>query len=375
MKSQAPQVSIVLPTYNRRRTLLRAVHSVIAQTFQDWELIVVDDGSTDGSADLLDGLDPRVQCLRRANAGAAAARNAGLAVAAGRYLSFLDSDDEWLPHFLALTVGFLERHPDQGYVSTESFDMKPDGRCVRQDVDALDGHYVWLARRLQSHDLDLPEGSTDPYLRVYQRCQPLGEWAHAHAPEQLREEPWLRWYQGDIAEKYRWGYFHALWCIVARRELVAAAGPFAEGRRSCNDLEFLIELARRAPSNMIAVPSVRKNLVAADAGAAQLSRGRSYADFTRNFAQVIHQCFLSRDPHNAELQRIYAFRRLEAAKAALSNGLRTEAREHLRVAGATLNWPSLWILRAMAWCAPTDTLARAGYALYNQLESRFPALV
>ncbi|MEY2876335.1 MAG: hypothetical protein RLZZ373_3706, partial [Pseudomonadota bacterium] len=106
-----PEVSIILPTFNRVDVIGRAVSSVLRQTFHDWELIVVDDGSTDGTRARLEGLDPRLRYIGQANQGVYVARNTGLQAARGRYVTFLDSDDEWLPHFLALTTAFLRAHP------------------------------------------------------------------------------------------------------------------------------------------------------------------------------------------------------------------------------------------------------------------------
>ena len=94
-KSTMPLVSIILPTYNRADTIRRAIRSVEAQTYTNWELIVIDDGSTDGTADQVAGLDARVRIIRQGNQGTAGARNAGLKASRGEYLAFLDSDDEW----------------------------------------------------------------------------------------------------------------------------------------------------------------------------------------------------------------------------------------------------------------------------------------
>src|SRR6202000_2278953 len=97
-----PKVSIILPTYNRADTIMRAVRSVQAQTFQDWELIVVDDGSTDDTASLLAGVETRMVLTRQPNRGFTEARNAGIRAARGPYIAFLDSDDEFMPHHLEL---------------------------------------------------------------------------------------------------------------------------------------------------------------------------------------------------------------------------------------------------------------------------------
>ncbi len=369
-----PAVTVILPTYNRRDTLLRAVRSVQAQSYTDWELLVIDDGSTDGSKELLAALDePRLRVIVQANAGAATARNLGLRESCGRYISFLDSDDEWLPHFLALSCGFLDRHPQEAWVATESYEAKADGRLLRQDLHALAGHYVDLARSLGSSALALPQGKKDDYLRVFTTCQPLGDWALPLARDLGIDEEQVRWYRGNIGEHYRWGYFHALWCLVMRTEALQGLSPFPVERRNCNDLQFLIELALSHPSNLIAVPAVRKNLVPPSSQAAsQLTAGRSYVSFTRNYAAVIEECFLRRMPDDVEVQRIYAFRRLEAGKAALSFGLRAEAREHLRFAHRWLRWPSVRVLRSMARLAPTDRLAALTYAVYQRIEDRLP---
>ena len=91
------KISILLPIYNRAHTLPRCLASIRAQTFTDWELIAVDDGSQDGSAELITG-DPRYRLLRHdVNRGASAARNTALAAAQGEYIALIDSDDEWLP--------------------------------------------------------------------------------------------------------------------------------------------------------------------------------------------------------------------------------------------------------------------------------------
>jgi glycosyltransferase involved in cell wall biosynthesis len=102
-----PTVSAVIPTYNRLPLLLAAVESVRAQTFGDWELIVADDGSTDGSAEAVEALrDPRIRVLRLPRTGyAAVARNAGVRAARGEWVAFLDSDDVWLPQKLEVQLG------------------------------------------------------------------------------------------------------------------------------------------------------------------------------------------------------------------------------------------------------------------------------
>ncbi|MDQ5821211.1 MAG: glycosyltransferase family 2 protein [Actinomycetota bacterium] len=106
----APQVSVVVPTYQRRELVMRAVRSVAAQTFRDFELVVVDDGSTDGTRAAVEELG--IRCLRQPNRGPAAARNAGIRATGGRLVAFLDSDNRWLPNHLATIVSALGAHEE-----------------------------------------------------------------------------------------------------------------------------------------------------------------------------------------------------------------------------------------------------------------------
>lgn len=112
-----PAVSIIMPCYNAAAHLAQSVGSVLAQTRADWELVVVDDGSTDDSWAQLQALaasDSRIRIFRQANAGAAAARNHALGQARGRYTAFLDADDTWHPEFLETMSAALDGDPDAG---------------------------------------------------------------------------------------------------------------------------------------------------------------------------------------------------------------------------------------------------------------------
>jgi glycosyltransferase involved in cell wall biosynthesis len=123
-----PTVSVLLPTHDRAAYLGAAVESVLGQTFRDFELIVVDDGSTDGTDDVLAAIaDPCLRVVRRPRGGCAAALNAGLAVARGRYIARNDSDDVWLPDLLAALVPSLDARPEVGMVYARCEGMFADG--------------------------------------------------------------------------------------------------------------------------------------------------------------------------------------------------------------------------------------------------------
>jgi Glycosyl transferase family 2 len=113
-----PAVSVVIPTHQRREEVRRAAATVLSQTVRELELIVVDDGSTDGTGEALDGVDPRLHYLWQENAGPAAARNAGIARSRAPVVAFLDSDNLWAPDHLEVVLAVLALHPRAVLAST-----------------------------------------------------------------------------------------------------------------------------------------------------------------------------------------------------------------------------------------------------------------
>lgn len=114
-------VSVIMPVYNGERFIAQAIDSVLTQTYPQWELIVVNDGSTDGTADILARYtDPRIRCTYQENQGLAITRNTGIRVATGEYLAFLDADDEWEPQFLQTCCEVLAQRHDLAAVYTRN---------------------------------------------------------------------------------------------------------------------------------------------------------------------------------------------------------------------------------------------------------------
>lgn len=130
MVSRVPTVSVVIPLYNARRFVAEAVRSILKQSFGDFELIVIDDGSTDGSDRVVEEAaagDPRLRLVRQENKGVSAAANHGMNLARGEFLARMDADDVSLPVRLEKQVAFLRDHPDHVLVGSMAMFIDEDG--------------------------------------------------------------------------------------------------------------------------------------------------------------------------------------------------------------------------------------------------------
>ena len=112
------KISVIIPTYNRKHTLQRAIDSVLAQTFKPFEIIIVDDGSKDGTKEWLLQNYPSVQYIHQPNNGVSSARNKGIQVSQGSWIALLDSDDEWMPEKLEYQSKFIEVNRDSSFCHT-----------------------------------------------------------------------------------------------------------------------------------------------------------------------------------------------------------------------------------------------------------------
>lgn len=113
------KISVVIPLYNRARHIQRAISSVLVQTYRDFEIIVVDDGSTDGGGDIVRQItEPRLRLITQANAGVSAARNRGIQESSCELIAFLDADDEWMPNHLGALMALRNKYPEAGIYAT-----------------------------------------------------------------------------------------------------------------------------------------------------------------------------------------------------------------------------------------------------------------
>ena len=129
-----PKVTVIIPAFNSERFIRSAIDSVLGQTYRDFEIVVVDDGSDDGTAEIAESYHDPVRCIRKAKGGTSSARNFGILDSTSEYIAFLDSDDLWLPHKLERQIAVLEANPDIGlcYVAIEQFG---EGAYSRVEAD------------------------------------------------------------------------------------------------------------------------------------------------------------------------------------------------------------------------------------------------
>ena len=139
---ETPLFSVVIPAYNRAKVINRTIDSVLAQSYDNYEIVVVDDGSTDNLKKLCDSYNsPKIKYIFQDNAGSNPARNTGIKHSTGKYTSFLDSDDAWMPSYLEEVVGKFSSDDEIGFVWTRNIKkFLPSGRIKQKKSKKLEGH-------------------------------------------------------------------------------------------------------------------------------------------------------------------------------------------------------------------------------------------
>lgn len=133
------RVSVIIPNYNYAHYLPECIDSVLAQTYPEIEVIVVDDGSSDGSREVLEGYDQQITRLYQKNQGVSAARNNGFKASTGEFVAFLDADDAWLPKKVEKQVERFERDPDLGLVHVGVAEIDSEGKVLVERLEGVEG--------------------------------------------------------------------------------------------------------------------------------------------------------------------------------------------------------------------------------------------
>ncbi len=190
-------ISAIIPTYNYGRFLRDAIDSALAQTYPAIEIIVVDDGSTDDTPQILDSYGERIRVIRQNNQGVGAARNAGIAAARGEYLAFLDSDDIWKPEKLERDIARFEADPGLGMVhcGAETFDNT--GKTLFVSLTGMEGWVAPDLLRLEREVISAPGSGTVVPKRV-------AEEVGGYDPRLQPSEDWDFCYR--VATRYRLGF-------------------------------------------------------------------------------------------------------------------------------------------------------------------------
>lgn len=369
-----PRVSIVMPTYNRADTLLRAVESVRAQTREDWELLLVDDGSTDATASLLAGVtDPRIRVFTQENRGVGAARNRAFREVRGDLIAFLDSDDAWVTHHLEMAVAFFGAHPGEHLYSSEWWEDFGRGLVVKHFRVEMSEWYPATAAKIGSSAFAAPPPLGDGYLRVYRSRAEVGEWGRSIVERAGYRDVFH--YRGDIFDHWRWGWLMALQPTVLTRQALEAVGPFDTTVPVANDFSWLARLCQRFTANCFSLPGCIKHELGvggAPLGEGHLVTGKTAVQFHRDVLRLHEELFWSAAKSDPELTRLRGFRQFLVAQAAVKLGMRDVALEHLRASKDAYQDREARELRWLVELSPTAAIARRAYAL-SGLPSRFRA--
>jgi glycosyltransferase involved in cell wall biosynthesis len=272
--------SVVIPLYNKSPHIKKAIDSVLAQSYDNFELIVVDDGSTDGGADIVSQIaDPRIHLVHQKNAGVSAARNKGIELAQSDYIAFLDADDYWMPDHLETIKQLIEIYPDCGMYATSYRIRDKNGNLTQKPK--INKPLGWHIK------LDL-----DKYLEL------------------------------NTDQTYFWTGAICVW-----KRMFSQAGYFEVGLNTGQDLDMWLRIATHAP-----VAFINENTAIYNTGAVNPSTYRWSpevgVDFLR-LTKLIHNTNIN-DITKNHLYEYYSRRMIVRGRIALINGYEKEALECIK---------------------------------------------
>lgn len=307
-----PLVSVIVPTFNRADCLGQTIDSVFAQTHARFEILLVDDGSSDGTRALIErrwAHEPRLRYLYQANRGVSAARNLGLRSARGEYLALLDSDDVWLPWKLEAQLACLAEFPQAGMVWSDMQAVDPDGRIIDPAYLRTMYHaYRWF---------------TPDQLFSIGRSLAAFMWP---LPEALREASAQC---GDIFSQMIMGNLVHTSTVLLRRSRFERVQRFDESMKTGEDYDFHLRTCEAGPVAFLDAASIRYQRGRLD----RLTRPELSIEIGRNFLRTV-EAAIERGGGRIRLPRRMIARSLAdghqwVGEAALAAGRDAEARRHL----------------------------------------------
>lgn len=289
MMSGTPCVSVIVPTFNRAYCLADTVRTVLAQSFTDFELVVVDDGSSDGTEAMLseEFTDARLRYIRQENAGVSAARNTGMKTSRGKYIAFCDSDDLWDPLKLQLQVASMERFPSAGICWSDLTAVSPHGTTLHERFTRV------VYRAWDRLPMDSLFASSCELSQIV-----------AGLSDELGRQ---RAYFGSIFPTMIAGTLISMPTVMITRQAYETVGGFDVTMVAGEDYDFNLRICARFPAVFVDTATIRYRVGAAD----QLTRPELMVDQARNSLRTILP-FLSNpaavDLSDAEIRQILASR-------------------------------------------------------------------
>lgn len=266
MDDRGSLVSVIIPTYNRAGRCKFAVQSVLAQTHENVEVIIVDDGSTDNTKEEIFRLDDRVKYIYQANSGVSAARNTGLEAATGEYVGFLDSDDIWLPWKLEAQLSILRQFPEVGMVWTDMKAVDENGTVLYESyLKIMYGGYKYF-----DHDINF---RLSRYLsEVWEGCPSI----YVNR----------KFFSGNIFSWMFMGNLVHTSTVLLRREHQKKVGLFdLELKRSGEDYDFHFRTCREGVVAYLDISSTLYRIGAAD----QLTEQKYIIWIARNNLKTVNK--------------------------------------------------------------------------------------
>ena len=335
-------VSVIVPTFNRAHCLARAIDSALAQSHGDLEILIIDDGSTDGTQALIRdryGRDSRVRYIHQENQGVSAARNTGIRASRGAFVALLDSDDVWRPWKLEIQLACFEFAPQVGMVWSDMEAIDRDGRVT---------HPRFL-RTMYSCWRHYPDPN-----RIFADAYDLEQIVPARAVEVAGDH----FYAGDVFSQMIRGSLVHTSTVVLRRERLEQVGLFNEQLKPAGeDFEFHLRTCHAGPVGFLDTVTIQYQIGMED----RLTRPEHTLAVATNFLNTIEP-FL-RD-HRAEIRLTKADIRAVLAEAhhwigeeQFGRGNHRDARQHLARSLGYRFWQGrVWALMA-ASCLPARWFA------------------
>jgi glycosyltransferase involved in cell wall biosynthesis len=218
------KVSVIIPSYNCGPYLSNAISSVLQQTYKNFEIIVVDDGSTDNTGNIIEPFVDRIKFIKQVNLGVSAARNTGLKEATGDLIAFLDADDTWFPDKIAVQLNIINKHPDIIGIFSDFALCDKDGKMIHKRFVTRNYHifnyykYTW-ERIFPDHETVTFENDLDGTA--------------------------FSVFYGDIFKSLYIGNFINTSSIVLKHEVLKTVGYFTPERRTQEDYEYWLKIASK----------------------------------------------------------------------------------------------------------------------------------